>query len=259
MSIRLAVVQQDHNPGEVEVNRRKALAAAEEALSHGADVILFHEELLVGYADNSRILAEPVNGVTTGLFQRTLRGTASKVIYGLTEKDGDDYYIAAAVVGAEGLIGHYRKTHLWWDATGPRHEPGVYRAGDHWTTFDIGGFSAGVMICYDGDFLETTRSYANLGCVMLFWMNNRESRGYEETRQKSQLNSMIIATSCCCGRDELGHVCRGGSNIVDASGTLLAELWDREGIIYAEVEPGQVRALRQRNSSYVGQRQDLYR
>ena len=32
---------------------------------------------------------------------------------------------------------------------------------------------------------------------------------------------MIMATSCCCGVDESGSVCRGGSNITDATGKLL--------------------------------------
>jgi predicted amidohydrolase len=259
MSVRIAVVQQDHNPGGVTENRRKALASAQEALSKGADAILFHEELLVGYADDPRSLAEPVSGTTTNLFQQVLQGSSSQVIYGLTERDGDSCYISAAVVGAEGLKAHYRKTHLWWDATGPRYEPAIYRPGDHWTTFGVGGFTAGVMICYDGDFLETTRSYANLGCSLLFWMNNRGSRGYEETRQKAELNSIILATSCCCGTNERGEACRGGSNIVDADGRLLVELWDREGIIYADVEPGKVMELRRRNFNFVGQRQDLYR
>ncbi len=259
MIIRIAVVQQDHNPGRVEENRRKALGSVGEALSKGADVILFHEELLVGYADDPRALAEPVSGTTTGLFQAALRGTTSQVIYGLTERDGDAFYIAAAVVGANGLRAHYRKTHLWWSAVGPRYEPGLYRAGDAWTTFDVGGFTSGVMICYDGDFPETTRSYANLGCVLLFWMNNRGSRGYEETRQRAELSSIILATSCCCGLDERGQRCRGGSNIVDADGRLLAEVWDREGIIYADVEPGKVMELRKRNPWYTGQRRDLYR
>ena len=259
MGVRIAVVQQDHNPGDVEANRRKALASVAQALSHDADVILFHEELLVGYVDDPRPLAEPVDGTTTRLFQRALRGTTSQVIYGLTERDGDDFYIAAIAVGADGLRGHYRKTHLWWDASGPRYEPNFYKAGDHWTTFDVGGYKAGIMICYDGDFLETTRSYANLGSAMLFWMNNRGSRGYEETRQKAELNSIIIATSCCCGRNERGEVCRGGSNIVDATGKLLAELWDKEGTIFADVEPSEVTALRRRNFYFVGQRRDLYR
>ena len=45
--VRIAVVQQDGNPGQVSANLEKALHFAEEALNQNADVILFHEELLV--------------------------------------------------------------------------------------------------------------------------------------------------------------------------------------------------------------------
>ncbi len=259
MSVRIAVAQQAHNPGAVDENRRKALAAAEEAIANRADVVLFHEELLIGYVEDPRKLAESADGITTRLFHKMLAGTNTQVVYGLTEKDGDDYYIAAIIVGNDGVRGHYRKTHLWWNASGPRYEPAFYKPGDHWTTFDVKGFKAGVMICYDGDFLETSRTYAHLGCDMLFWMNNRHSRGYEEVHQKAELNSIIIATACCCGTNEQGADCRGGSNIVDASGRLLSEFWDKEGIIYADVNPTEVPALREKNFLYTGQRQDLYR
>ncbi len=258
IATRIAVVQQNHNPGNVEENRAKAVRSAAQAVERGADVVLFHEELLAGYVQDPRLLAEPADGITTRQFQQALRGSRARVIYGLAEKDGPDYYIAALIVGSEGIVGRYRKTHLWWDAPGARYEPGFYRPGDCWTTFDLAGFQAGVMICYDGDFPETTRSYANLGCVILFWMNNRGSRGYEEVRERARLNSIIVATSCCCGLDERNEPCRGGSNIVDATGRLLAEIWDTEGIIYADVRPEEVLALRQKNPWFVGQRRDLY-
>ena len=115
------------------------------------------------------------------------------------------------------------------------------------------------MICYDGDFPEMTRAYANLGCSVLFWMNNRPSRGYSEVKDLAYRNSMIMATSCCCGTDELGRVCRGGSNITDATGKLLCEIWDHEGIIVTKVLLDKVSDLRANNPWYRGQRPDLYR
>ena len=67
-----------------------------------------------------------------------------------------------------------------------------------------------------------------------------------------------MATACCCGPDETGRPCRGGSNITDHYGKLLAEIWDREGIIYADVDPGLVPEARRRNPWFTGQRRDLY-
>jgi predicted amidohydrolase len=257
-AVRIAVVQQEGNPGRVEENRTKALRYAAEALAHGADVILFHEELLIGYSEDVRKLAEPLNGPSVRAFRSALDGSKALVIFGLTEREADRYYIAATVVSAAGVVANYRKTHLWWADSGLRYEPGVYTPGDRLVTFNVGGHKSGLMICYDGDSPEMTRSYANLECRMLFWMNNRGSRGHQEVSRLATTNSMIMATSCCCGRNERGDLCRGGSNITDAQGKLLSEIWDREGVIYADVEPAEATRLRSANPWWRGQRGDLY-
>ena len=111
--LRIAVVQQNGNPGQPDENRRKALDFATQALAQDADVILFHEELLVGYTPDLKQLAEPVDGPTTQAFQKLLSGTDSLVLYGLTERDGDTFYISAPIVSANGVLDNYHKTHLW--------------------------------------------------------------------------------------------------------------------------------------------------
>ena len=258
MSLRIAVVQQSGNPGKPDENRDKAIKYAGQSLQQRADVVLFHEELLVGYSPDLRRLAEPVDGPTTQAFQRVLHNTDSLIIYGLTERNGDDLFISAPVVSANGVLANYRKTHLWWQAQGLRHEPAYYRPGERLVTFEFRGRRCGIMICYDGDFPEMTRAYANLGCAVLFWMNNRGSRGHAEVKDLANRNSMIIATSCCCGLDEAGEVCRGGSNITDADGKLLADIWDQEGVIVADVCPTKTLDMRAANPWYRGQRPDLY-
>jgi predicted amidohydrolase len=257
-SVRIAVVQQDGNPGEVEINRKKALRFAEKALSEQAEIVLFHEELLVGYHRDLHALAEPLNGPTTQAFQELLKGSGSLIIYGLTEKDKESYYVSAPVVSQDGVLANYRKTHLWWKAAGLRHETSYYSPGDKLVTFNYRDHRCGIMICYDGDFPEMTRSYANLGCSMLFWMNNRESRGPEEVKALASANSMIMAVSCCCGKDEEGRLCRGGSNIAGPDGEVVCEIWDQEGLILGDVYPGRVEKLRKENPWYTGLRPELY-
>lgn len=256
--LRIAVVQQNGNHGQVEENRKKALSFAEQALEQNPDVILFHEELLIGYDKNMKDLAENVNGTTTQAFKKLLKGTGSVVIYGLTEKDGKDFFISSPVVSEDGVIANYHKTHLWWNAEGLRHEPAFYRPGDKLVTFDVKGNLCGVMICYDGDFPEMTRSYANMGCSILFWMNNRGSRGHSEVKGLAGNNSMIMPVSCCCGVDEEGNICRGGSNITGPKGELIAELWDKEGIIISDVYPDQVEKIRKDNPWFNGLRPEVY-
>lgn len=258
MTVRIAVVQQASVPGAVEENRARALRLCEEALRLKPDVILFHEEMLVGYVPNLRELAEPADGPTTQAFRRLLKDSATVAILGLTERDGDDCYVAAVVVGGQGIVTKYRKTHLWWHSDGVRNEPAHYKPGDRLVTFEVKGFRSGLMICYDGDFPEMTRSYANLGCSMIFWMNNRGSRGHAEVRPLAAANSMIIAASCCCGRDEAGIACPGGSNVTDMTGTLITEIWNDEGVIFADVDPARAQEYRRGNPWYVGRRPDLY-
>ena len=256
--VRIAVVQQDSVPGAVQANRSKALGFAEQALSNDPDIILFHEELLVGYVENLKDLAEEAHGPTTRAFQSLLAGTDTSILWGLTERHGDRYYIAATLVNASGVRANYRKTHLWWKDQGLRHEPSFYEPGDELVTFDIKGHKSGVMICYDGDFPEMTRAYANLDCRMLFWLNNRGQRGHDEVTGLADSNSMIMAVSCVCGKNERGRTCRGGSNITNYDGSLLTEIWDKEGIIYADVNPAAVPEARQNNPWYTGRRPDLY-
>jgi predicted amidohydrolase len=257
--LRIAVVQQESVPGAVGPNREKALMFAKEALRNKPDLILFHEALLTGYIENIRELAEEKTGPTTQAFQEVLRGTDTLVLYGLVEREGGDYYTAATLVNSGGVVANYRKTHLWWKAEGVRHEPAFFRPGNELVTFDVKGWKCGVMICYDGDFPEMTRAYANRECVVLFWLNNRNSRGKEEVLRLARTNSMIMATACCCGKNDTKEIYRGGSNIINFDGAVLGEIWDKEGVIFAEVDPAGVMGAREQNPAFRGQRQELYR
>lgn len=256
--LRIAVVQQSANVGQATANRAKALNYAAQALAQKADVILFHEELLVGYVANAHELAEPVDGPTTRAFRKLLQGSNSLVVYGLTERDGDRYYIAAVVVSKDGVVAHYRKTHLY-PGPGLRDERAFYTPGDKLVTFDAKGAKCGLMLCFDGDFPEVTRTYADYGCSVLFWLNNRPSRGYPEVGGLAHGNSMIFAVSCCSGTDELGQPCAGGSNITGPGGELLSEIWNKEGMIVADVHPNQALQLRRTNPLYTCKRPELYR
>lgn len=256
--MKIAVVQQNHSAGRVEENLSKALSFAKNALSKGAEIILFHEELLAGYTNNTRELSQELDGPETKAFSALLSGTDAKIIVGLTEKCGDRYYISASVVTKDGVIANYRKLHLWWNDVGPRDERIVFTPGEGLVCFEHKGVKCGLMICYDGDFPEMTRCYANLGCGLLFWLNNRGSRGHEEVKALAENNSMIMAASCCCGKNERGGTCRGGSNVTNHDGSLITEIWDNAGVIYADVDPAAALEARKANPWYTGRRPDLY-
>jgi predicted amidohydrolase len=95
--------------------------------------------------------------------------------------------------------------------------------------------------------------------VALFWLNNRYSRGKEEVAPLVRANSIILAASCCCGRNDTTNSYRGGSNVTNFDGSVLAEIWDKEGVIFADVAPAKVLSAREQNPWFHGQRPELYR
>ena len=107
-------------------------------------------------------------------------------------------------------------------------------------------------------FPEMKRAYANVDCSALLWLNNRESRGHSDVKDLARTNSMIMATSCCCGVNEAGALRSGGSNTTDAKGSLLAEARNTEDLILKAVNPDKALQLRNLNPCYQGQRAELY-
>ncbi|MGC4153385.1 MAG: nitrilase-related carbon-nitrogen hydrolase [Propionicimonas sp.] len=257
--MRIVIVQCPIVPGEVELNLSAALQRLSEALLHRPDVVLYPEEMLVGYPDGADGLAEPIEGgAAVARVREVLRGSSTRAILGLTETDGVRTFITAVVVSADGVEARYRKTHLWAAVEGSRHEPSRYTAGEQLVVFELAGIRCGLVICYDGDFPEMFRAYAGRGCAVVFWLNNRRSRGPRESRHLAVSNSLAIATSCPCGPDENGDHCPGGSHLIDHRGDVIAQLWDEPGLVVGELDPGQALADRLVNPFYQGRRPELY-
>ena len=257
--MKIAVVQQNHAPGEGESNLKKALASVKKALDAGADVILLHEEMLYGYHEKGVFRTEPKDGPSMQAFRNALRGTEALAVYGYTEQDGERKHISVNAVTAEGLLATYRKNHLWKMGIGLRDETVSYTPGDGLRMIEFMGAKIGFLICYDGDFPEMFRAYAKAGCDLVLWSNNRESRGPEDRcRQAAIDNSIFVATSCCTGIDEQGIFCPGMSNVVAPGGKVLAEITGCEGMIFAEIDPAEAREHRKTNPWYQGARFDLY-
>src|SRR5438132_10409582 len=114
--MRVAVAQIDPKLAEKERNLQVCLERLEEAVAQGAELLVLPECAIPGYmyesADEALPYAEEIPGPSTAALEDACRRTGTHVVCGLIERDGDRLHNAAVLVGPDGLIGTYRKTHL---------------------------------------------------------------------------------------------------------------------------------------------------
>lgn len=154
--------------GDVAANRRQirtALQACE------ADLIVLPELATSGYlfltADEVEAVAEPVPGPTTDLLHRLAAERRIHIVLGLPERAADGIYNSAVLVGPEGLMGVYRKAHLFSD------EKDWFRPGDvGFPIFEVRGAKVGLLVCFDHLFPEAARTLALAGAEIICHPSN---------------------------------------------------------------------------------------
>lgn len=212
--------------GDVAANRAAVEAAVERVASAGADIIVLPELAASGYRIESRdeleTLGEPLNGATLKHWGALAARHDVVIVGGFVERGAAGrFHNSAAIVDRTGVRASYRKVHLWdreaeWFAPGDQQPPVVKT--------HLG--SLGLMICYDLEFPEWSRTAALRGaqllCVPVNWpLFDRPSgeRPAEIVRVQAAASSnrMYIA-ACDRTAFERGTDWLGGSVIVDADG-----------------------------------------
>src|SRR6266705_5416350 len=114
--MRVAVAQIDPKLGEKQRNLETCLGRLEEAAAAGASLLVLPECAIPGYmyesAEEALPFAEEVPGPSSEVLERESRRLGMHVVCGLLERDGDTLRNAAVLIGPDGLVGTYRKTHL---------------------------------------------------------------------------------------------------------------------------------------------------
>lgn len=172
--VRVAVVQFDPQVGldNRESNLHRSLALAAEAVNGGANLIVLPELSNCGYFFSSRQdafeHAEPVPGGAS--VQAWMAFAATHQVYlvaGLNEIEGRQLFNTAVLLGPDGLIGKYRKAHLWnleklWFTPGNLGFP----------VFETPIGRIGLLICWDIWFPEVPRILSQQGADIICSLNN---------------------------------------------------------------------------------------
>jgi predicted amidohydrolase len=237
--MRVAVAQTEPRLGEKERNLELCLARLEEATAAGAHLLVLPECAIPGYMFNSAeealLHAEEVPGPSTQALEQECERLGAHVVCGLLERDGDVLRNAAVLVGPDGLVGTYRKTHLPFLGVDRFVVP-----GDELPVFDTPLGRIGVEICYDLRFPEVTRTLALEGADIVAHPTNFPVAARIQTElitvARAAENRIYLLTANRVGQERWGEFC-GWSQIVDPYGTRLAEAGEtEEALLVADVE-----------------------
>ena len=237
--MQVAVAQIDPQIGEKDRNLATCVARMEEAVAAGAQLLVLPECAIPGYmfgsGEEALPFAEEIPGPSTEALERECARLDLTVVCGLLERDGDALRNAAVLVGPDGLIGTYRKTHLPFLGVDRFVTP-----GDTLPVFETPLGRIGIEICYDLRFPEVTRTLALKGADMVAHPTNFPIAAKIQTElitvARAAENRIYLLTANRVGKERSGEFC-GWSQIVDPFGKRLAEADEREEtLLVAEVD-----------------------
>jgi predicted amidohydrolase len=249
--------------GEVKRN----LDLVQDRLSHKhCDLMVLPELFATGYQFVSRAevaaLAEAVpEGPTTQRLIQVARDRNMCLVAGVAEQDRGRYYNSAVLVAPTGLIGRYRKTHLFSEETL------FFTPGDTgFLVWDLEKARVGVMVCFDWFYPESARVLALRGADILCHPSNLVLPHCPDAMVTRCLeNGLFSVTANRIGSEARGGKKRltyiGSSEIVDPQGRILHRApRDQEEVFILEIEPTQARnkALNPYNDLLRDRRTSLY-
>src|SRR5450432_1082651 len=168
-NIKIATAQFENKSGDKEYNLSVIDRLSKKAADAGADAIAFHECSITGYSYARKLsrdqMFELCDFIPDGESVHRLQSIAEKnkitLLAGLFEKDDrGDIYKAYVCVDKTGMIAKHRKLHPFVN----KH----ILPGNEYTVFDLHGWKAGILICYDNNIIENVRATKLLGADIIF-------------------------------------------------------------------------------------------
>ena len=244
---RIACLQTEPVLGAVTQNLADQAVACAEAIANGADLLVLPECSTSGWAfesvEQAHEVAEPVpDGPACRQWSALCRDEGVHLVAGVVERDGDDLFNTAVLIGPDGLVGTYRKAHTW------ALEKTFYEPGNLGVpVYDTPLGRIGMHICYDCWFPESFRIMAAQGADLICAPSN----WVPVPTQRDDLPAMANLLCMTNAHTNLVYVAAAGrvgadgdqpfigqSIIVDHAGWPIAgpASADRPEIIYADVD-----------------------
>jgi predicted amidohydrolase len=234
--MKIAIIQTKPIFGEVKINLSDSLTMME---STAADLYVLPELFNTGYnfVDLSEVqaLAEKSDGCTFQRMSEFAEKRKCYIVYGFAEK-GEMLFNSCALVGPGGLVGIYRKIHLFY-----REKLFFARGNFGYPVFDLPIGRIGMMICFDWIYPEAARTLALKGAQVIAHPSNLVLSYCPDAMITRCLENKVFAAMV----DRVGIENRGNidlrfigqSEIVSPKGEILVRLdAEKAGIAVADID-----------------------
>jgi deaminated glutathione amidase len=222
------------------------------AALRNADLLVLPESSLYGDSGPPSILAEvaqPLDGPFVNGVAALARSLSLPVVVGTTEANpGGLPFNTLVALDANGAVqGTYRKVHLY-DAFGYRESDGTSQGsiGQPYL-LSYGELRLGMLTCYDLRFPESARYLVDAGANVLLlpamWIAGPGKEDHFTTlvRARAIENTSYVVTA-----NQSGPLATAYSIVVDPFGVVIANAGEAPGVVFAELEPERIAAVRTR-------------
>jgi len=227
-----------------------------------ADLIVLPELANSGYNFRTRDEAfqnaeNPETSLFTAMIHDFCKAKKCAVVAGFNERAGDKIFNSSLLIDETGIIGTYRKIHLFWN------EKDFFTPGDRQPeVYDVKGAKVGMLICFDWMFPEIWRFLALKGAEIICDPSNLVLPGKAQKAipVHAMLNRVFVALANRVGTEsELTFT--GNSLIAAPDGEILTSATASENeVIMAEINPEKARdkMVTPRNHAFNDRRPEFY-
>lgn len=243
---------------EKEKNTEKMVDYIKKAKNNGCRMVVFPEISISQYfasrKEHQKQSELIPGGDSVNIFVNAAYQHKIYVSWGMVEKDPnkEDLYISQVLVGPNGYIGKYRKTHLV-----PHLETAVFKKGQDTPVFDTEIGRIAFAICYDRRFPELSRKYSLMGAEILIIPAATTERKIDEylLNTRAYENSVWVLFVNQIGYQG-GHYLSGGTRLISSDGDTIVNIGhEKEGLLVKTIPRDRIK---KDNSLLDQRRKDIY-
>jgi predicted amidohydrolase len=255
VTCRIATVQMEAVPGDVDANVARITHLVHDAAAGGADLVLFPEAAVTGYDD--RAFAGPLPDLTASGWRSPVQDAVDRtgvtaVVNSALERDGCRALSDVIFTPGREPLAAYDKQHLH------DSERAVFTPGDHGASFVLNGLRFALSVCYDANFPEHAAA-AVQGGADVYLNSGAYFPGGEHRRDlhhaaRALDNGMYVVFSGLIGAP---HAFIGGSAVFDPIGRRIAAVAPGDDLALADLDAEVIAETRRQQRMWADHRDEL--